>query len=85
LLKKQIAGIVNIQLNHLKKLVAENGIQLDFSEYALAYLAEQGYDPQFGARPLKRLIQKLIVNELSKKILSGSVDKQKPVLVDVFD
>jgi ATP-dependent Clp protease ATP-binding subunit ClpB len=51
----------------------------------LEYLAEQGYDPQFGARPLKRLVQKLIVNSLSKKILAGDIDKGKTVLVDVFD
>jgi ATP-dependent Clp protease ATP-binding subunit ClpB len=51
----------------------------------LEFLAEQGFDPQMGARPLKRLIQKLIVNALSKKILAGEVDKTKPVLVDVFD
>jgi ATP-dependent Clp protease ATP-binding subunit ClpB len=51
----------------------------------LDYLAENGYDPQYGARPLKRLIQKLVVNELSKQILSGSIDKSKPVVVDVFD
>ena len=85
LLKKQIIGIVKIQLEGLRKLVAENGIDLKYSDYLLAYLADQGYDPQFGARPLKRLIQKLIVNSLSKKILSGEIDKGKTVLVDVFD
>jgi ATP-dependent Clp protease ATP-binding subunit ClpB len=85
LLKKQIMGIVKIQLEGLRKLVAENGIQLNYSNYLLEYLADQGYDPQFGARPLKRLIQKLIVNDLSKKILSGQIDKTKAVLVDVFD
>jgi len=72
-------------LNNLKKLVAENGIQLGFTEYAVAYLADNGYDPQYGARPLKRLIQKQIVNQLSRKILAGDVDKTNPVLVDVFD
>ena len=51
----------------------------------LDYLAENGFDPQFGARPLKRLIQKQIVNQLSKKLLSGTIDKSHPVLVDVFD
>ena len=85
LLKKEIRGIVTIQLNNLKKLVAENGIQLGFTEYAVAYLADNGYDPQYGARPLKRLIQKQIVNQLSRKILAGDVDKTNPVLVDVFD
>jgi ATP-dependent Clp protease ATP-binding subunit ClpB len=85
LLKKEIAGIVKIQLNNLKKLVAESGINLEFSNYALEFLADQGFDLQFGARPLKRLIQKEIVNALSKKILAGDVDKAKPVLLDVFD
>ena len=85
LLKKEIKGIIKIQLQHLQHLVANNGIQLEFSDYALEYLAENGYDPQFGARPLKRLIQKEIINQLSKKILGGTIDKNKPVLVDVFD
>lgn len=85
LMKKQIMGIVKIQLDILKKLVAENGISLQYSDYLLEFLAEQGYDPQFGARPLKRLIQKQIINALSKKILAGAIDKTKPVLVDVFD
>jgi ATP-dependent Clp protease ATP-binding subunit ClpB len=85
LMKKEIKGIIKIQLDSLKKLVAQSGINLQFSDYALDYLAENGYDPQFGARPLKRLIQKEIVNQLSKKILGGTVDKTKPVLVDVFD
>ncbi|MES2004963.1 MAG: ATP-dependent chaperone ClpB [Bacteroidota bacterium] len=85
LLKKQIMGIVRIQLEGLRKLVAENGITLNYSQYLLEFLAEQGYDPQFGARPLKRLIQKQIINALSKRILAGDIDKSKPVLVDVFD
>lgn len=85
LMKTQIKDIINIQLNALKKLVAENGITINFSDYAIDYLVENGFDPQFGARPLKRLIQKIIVNELSKKILAGSLNKEKPVLVDVFD
>ena len=85
LMRKEIKGIISIQLDILRKLVAENGIQLQFSDYAVDYLAENGYDPQFGARPLKRLIQKQIVNQLSKRILAGDVDKTAPVLVDVFD
>ena len=85
LLKKEIKGIIKIQLENLKQLVAKNGIRLEFSEYAIDYLAENGFDAQLGARPLKRLIQKEIVNQLSKKILAGSVDKSQPVLVDVFD
>lgn len=85
LLRKEIRGIVSIQLNKLIALVRESGIELTFSDYALDFLAEQGFDPQFGARPLKRLIQKEIVNQLSKRILAGDIDKSKPVLVDVFD
>ena len=85
LMKKEIRGIINIQLEGLKDMVAKNGIQLEFGEYAIDFLAENGYDPQFGARPLKRLIQKEIVNQLSKRILAGDIDKTKPVLVDVFD
>jgi ATP-dependent Clp protease ATP-binding subunit ClpB len=85
LLKSEIKGIIRIQLEVLQKMVAKNGIDLKFSEYALDYLAENGFDPQFGARPLKRLIQKEIVNQLSKRILAGDIDKTHPVLVDVFD
>jgi len=85
LLKNEIKGIVNIQLNTLKQLVAPTGIQLTFSDYVVDYLAENGFDPQFGARPLKRLIQKEIVNSLSKKILAGDIDRSHPVLIDVFD
>ncbi|MEO6671422.1 MAG: ATP-dependent chaperone ClpB [Ferruginibacter sp.] len=85
LMKNEIKGIIGIQLDNLKKLVSQNGIDLKFSDYALDFLAENGYDPQFGARPLKRLIQKEIVNKLSKRILAADIDKSRPVLVDVFD
>jgi ATP-dependent Clp protease ATP-binding subunit ClpB len=85
LMQKQMASIVKIQLNNLKHLVAENGMQIEFSDYLVDYLSEQGFDMQFGARPLKRLIQKMVVNELSKKILSGEIDKTKKVLIDIFD
>ncbi len=66
-------------------MLANNGVQLEFSDYAIDYLAENGYDATLGARPLKRLIQKEIINGLSKKILAGTIDKSQPVLVDVFD
>lgn len=85
LMMKEIKGIITIQLNDLQKLVSRTGIDLEYSDYLLDYLAENGYDPQFGARPLKRLIQREIVNQLSKRILGGDIDKSKPVLVDVFD
>jgi ATP-dependent Clp protease ATP-binding subunit ClpB len=85
LLRKQMASIVQIQLKQLKSLVADNGMQIEFTDYLVEYLSEQGFDMQFGARPLKRLIQKLVVNELSKQILSGAIDKSKKVLIDIFD
>jgi len=85
LLPKDLIGVLRIQLNGLKQLLATTGIEIRFSDYALRYLAEQGYDVQMGARPLKRLIQKEIVNALSKKIVAGEIEKGKPVLVDVFD
>ena len=85
LMKNEIRGIIRIQLEYLQHLVAQSGIRLHFSDYLIDHLAEHGFDPQFGARPLKRLIQKEIVNVLSKKILAGDIDKSQPVLVDVFD
>jgi ATP-dependent Clp protease ATP-binding subunit ClpB len=85
LMKKEIRNIIHIQLNNLRKLVEEAGIRLEFTDYTLDYLAENGFDPQFGARPLKRLIQKEIINAMSKRILAGDIDKSKPVVVDVFD
>ena len=66
-------------------MLEKNGVDLRFTDYTLDYLAENGYDAQYGARPLKRLIQKVIFNPLSKKILAGDIDREHPVLVDVFD
>jgi ATP-dependent Clp protease ATP-binding subunit ClpB len=83
--RKEVRKIIEIQLDGLAKLVKASDIELGFTAYAIDYLAENGYDPQFGARPLKRLIQKEIINQLSKRILAGDIDKTKPVKVDVFD
>ena len=80
LMMNDIKEIIRLQLNDLKEQLAKSGVVLEFTDYALDYLAENGFDPQFGARPLKRLIQKQIVNQLSKKLLSGTIDKTKPVL-----
>lgn len=85
LLKDEIRKIIKIQFEQLKQMVAQNGVLLSFSDYTYDFIADHGFDPQYGARPLKRLIQKEIVNGLSKKILSGEIDRQAPVLVDVFD
>lgn len=83
--RKEVRKIIEIQLHSLEQLVRESGIELSFTHYAIDFLAEHGYDPQFGARPLKRLIQKEIINQLSKRILAGDIDKLRPVMVDVFD
>lgn len=83
--RREVKGVLRIQLEGLQKQLAQQGIDLHFSDYALSYLSERGYDPQYGARPLKRVIQKDIVNLLSKKIIGGELDKNRPVLIDVFD
>ena len=85
LMRKEIKGIIRIQLEQLQKQLLGQGITLQFTDYALDYLVQRGFDPQYGARPLKRLIQKDIINMLSKKIIGGEIDKAKPVLIDVFD
>jgi ATP-dependent Clp protease ATP-binding subunit ClpB len=85
LMRKDIKGIIRIQLANLQELLKDSGIQLEFTEYAIDFLSEHGFDPQFGARPLKRLIQKEIVNKLSRQIIAGEVDRTRKVLVDVFD
>ena len=85
LLRKEIKGIIRIQLQNLQNQLWQQGIDLQFTDYALDYLSQRGFDPQYGARPLKRVIQKDIINLLSRKIIGGEIDKTKPVLIDVFD
>ncbi|MDO6491498.1 MULTISPECIES: ATP-dependent chaperone ClpB [unclassified Cellulophaga] len=83
--KDNITQIVRLQLNALKKLVAEQNITIDATDEAIAFLAKKGYDPQYGARPVKRIIQKEVLNNLSKEILSGKVTTDSIVLIDSFD
>lgn len=85
LTRKQIAGIVKLQLARLSDRLHHAGVRMAASEEAMAYLADKGYDPQFGARPVKRVIQKEVLNELSKALLSNSIDKEHQVVLDVFD
>lgn len=85
LMRKEIKGIIKIQLENLQQQLLNQGINLQFTDYALDYLVQRGFDPQYGARPLKRVIQKDIINLLSKKIIAGDIDKSQPVLIDVFD
>ena len=80
--EKEITEIVKIQLNSVKKMLAENGVKLEISEKALNFISEEGYDPQFGARPVKRAIQRYILNDLSKQLISGNVNNDKPIFVD---
>jgi ATP-dependent Clp protease ATP-binding subunit ClpB len=83
--KKEIKEIIKLQLTDLNKLLKEQNISIEFTKYALELLAELGYDPLYGARPLKRVIQKKILNELSKLILSGEFTKDKNIVVDSFE
>jgi ATP-dependent Clp protease ATP-binding subunit ClpB len=85
LMKNEIKGIIEIQLKGLQSMLKNQNIDLEFTPFAVEYLVDQGFDPQFGARPLKRVIQKEIINLLSKKIIAGDIDKDKKVIVDVFD
>ena len=83
--ENQISGIVTIYLNAVAKKLALRDITLDITPEAIDYLAKKGYDPQFGARPLKRVIQQDVLNELSKEILKGEINDNDAVLVDYFD
>jgi ATP-dependent Clp protease ATP-binding subunit ClpB len=80
-----IAQIVGLQLKSVKKMLALQGISLDATSEAIDYLSEKGYDPQFGARPVKRVIQRDVLNQLSKEILSGTITTDSIVLIDAFD
>jgi ATP-dependent Clp protease ATP-binding subunit ClpB len=83
--RSEIRNIVDLQFRHVEETLAEMGIKIEASPEALDWLAELGYDPQFGARPLKRVIQKRILNELSKDILAGKIDKDSTIKLDMFD
>jgi ATP-dependent Clp protease ATP-binding subunit ClpB len=85
LTKKNVEDIVELQLNALKKTLKEKDLNLVITKEAFDWITEAGYDPFFGARPVKRVIQKQVLNELSKALLSGSIDKEKNVVLDVFD
>lgn len=77
-----IEKVVKIQLNGVIKILDNNGVKLEFTDDAIKLIAELGYDPEFGARPVKRVIQRTVLDSLSKKLLVGSVDKSKPIIVD---
>ncbi|WP_018280009.1 ATP-dependent chaperone ClpB [Capnocytophaga cynodegmi] len=85
LTRENIRSIVRLQLRSIIKMVARENILLDATDQAIDYLAEKGFDPQFGARPVKRTLQKEVLNRLSKEILSGNIHKDKTILLDAFD
>jgi ATP-dependent Clp protease ATP-binding subunit ClpB len=80
--EQEISQVVVLQIDAVKKMLAHNSISLEISDRAIAFIAREGYDPQFGARPVKRVIQRLLLNELSKKIISGEVTMQAVVRID---
>ena len=82
---ENITEIVKLQLENLKKMVAKQHIIIDATDEAIEYLAKKGFDPQYGARPIKRVIQKEVLNALSKELLSGKVKAESIILLDSFD
>ena len=81
--EKEIEEIVGLQIRGIQKMLATNGIELTVTAEALKYLAEEGYDPEFGARPVKRVIHRLVLNQLAKDMLAQKVEKDKPIVIDV--
>ena len=84
LTKEQIGGVVRLQLERVKEMLEPQGINLEWTDPAINYLSDVGYDPEFGARPVKRAIQRYVLNDLSKSLLAGTVNRDKPVIIDSF-
>ena len=84
LTKEQIADVVRLQMKKVTDILEPQGIRLETTDAAISYLAEEGYDPDFGARPVKRAIQNLVLNDLSRKILADQIDRSKPIIIDEF-
>ena len=80
--EKEIEEIVSLQIDNIKKMLEKNGVTLEITPKALGLIAAEGYDPEFGARPVKRVIHRLILNQLSKDLLAQKVDRSKPIIVD---
>ena len=85
LTKQEIAEVVRLQMRSVHRMLTEQGFKIDVSDEAIALLADLGYDPEFGARPVKRAIQRYVLNDLSKKILAEEVSRDKPILIDALD
>ena len=84
LTKEQIADVVRLQMKKVTDMLEPQGIRLECTPQAISYLADEGYDPDFGARPVKRAIQQFVLNDLSRKILADQVDRTKPIIIDEF-
>ncbi|MBR5634856.1 MAG: type VI secretion system ATPase TssH, partial [Prevotella sp.] len=84
LTREQISAIVTLQMEKVRDMLAPQGFDLQWTPQAIDYLATVGYDPQFGARPVKRAIQQYVLNELSKRLLAEEVSREKPVIIDEF-
>ena len=84
LTKEQIGDVVRLQLERVKDMLEPQGIELQWTDPAINYLSDVGYDPEFGARPVKRAIQRYVLNDLSKSLLAGTVNRDKPVIIDSF-
>lgn len=83
--EREIEEIVGIQVNAIKRMLSKNGVELDVTPAALSYLAKEGYNPEFGARPVKRVLQRMVLNRLSKDILAQKVNREHPIIIDVKD
>ena len=84
LTQEQIADVVRLQMKRVTDMLEPQGIRLETTDAAIRYLAQEGYDPDFGARPVKRAIQQLVLNDLSRKILADQIDREKPIIIDEF-
>jgi ATP-dependent Clp protease ATP-binding subunit ClpB len=85
LTREDVTDIVKIQFEHIRKQLAEQGLKISATDEAIEWLAQLGYDPQFGARPVKRVMQKQVLNELSKQLLAGKINKNNEIILDMFD
>ena len=83
LTEKQIRDIVGLQISQVHAMLSANGIDLRVTDDAIDYIAQEGFDPQFGARPVKRALQRLVLNELSKAIIAGKINHTQPVIVEL--
>ena len=82
--KAEIADVVKLQLTRVQKMLEPQGFTLEVTPQAIDWLAQEGYDPDYGARPVKRAIQQYLLNDLSKKLLADEVNREKPIIVDSF-